>query len=242
MTFLPLGDSDQSLSIEKGPSGKLSLFSLALSGFVTVTPTVLVTFLLIDIGLTFGTPIGVTAQIQTVSSVVGIISALLMGALSARYKHKSLLMVGLLFITISALGCAFAQNFNMMLLSYPLSGLGLGIVVPMSSTLVGELYPLDQRASAIGVLTAGMALSYAIGPRIIVYIAGIGGWRLAFLVFLLALLIAALLLTKIGLLASPHIQQTKLGKGSYLEGFKEVLSIPLTIKEARVYEYYASFS
>jgi DHA1 family inner membrane transport protein len=216
--------NDQILSRERGSSGKGPLLSLALAGFVTVIPTILITLLLIDIGRTFGTPIGVTAQIQSVSSIVGIISALLLGALSVRYSHKSLLMVGLAFIAASALGCAFAQNFTMMLLLFPLSGLGLGMVIPMCSALVGALFPLDQRASALGAITAGMSLSYVIGPRTIVYIADSSGWRLAFLVYLLPALLVALLLTKKGLPAPAQISQPKRGSGRYWEGFKAVFS------------------
>ena len=215
-------DNDQFLANNQDSPGKLTLLSLTLSSFVTVTPIILLSLLLIDIGLTFGTPIGVTAQIQTVSSIVGIISALLMGVLSVRYQHKSLLMVGLIFIIISALGCAFAQNFNMLLLLFPLSGLGLGMVLPMCSALVGELFPIDKRSIALGGINAGAILSYVIGPRSIVYITGIGGWRLTFLVLVLPPLMVALLLVKIGL---PHLSSMKqTEERKLIGGFKEIIS------------------
>jgi len=189
-----------------------------------MVPTIITGLLLIDIGLTFGYSVGFTGQIRTLSSIVAVVFALFMGVLCVLFKHKSLLLTGLLFISISALGCGLASNFTMMLISYSLTGLTIAIVVPMTITLVGENFPLEKRANAIGWVVAGMSLSYLIGAPIIGFIAGLGGWRMTFLIFVLPISILSFLLVVIGLPSPSNSRQPMMSKGSYLEGFKEIFS------------------
>ncbi len=58
---------------------------------------------------------GGMGQMSNVSYVVAVIFGLFIGVLSVRFGYKSLLVVGLLFVTISALGCFFASDFGSML-------------------------------------------------------------------------------------------------------------------------------
>lgn len=210
--------------IEKRSSGRLVLPSLVISRFAMVCPGILTGLLLIEIGLTFGCPVGIMGQIRTASSIVGVISALVMGVLSVRIRHKSLLMAGMSFVVISALGCSFALNFNMMILLYPLTGLGMSMIMPMTMALSARHFPLERRTSAVGWLVAGGSSAYVIGAQVIVFIAGFGGWRLAYLGFVLPVLVIGLLLVKVGLLSAPHNPSTTMSKGSYFEGFRAVFS------------------
>ncbi len=211
-------------STEERSLGRLILPSLVLSRFATQPPGILTGLLLIDIGLTFGYAVGVIGQIRTLSSTIAVIFALLMGVLSVRFKRKSLLMMGLLFFSISALGCYLAPSFNAMLLSYSLSGVGMAMVTPMSTTLVGEYLPLEKRPSAIGWIIAGLALSYLIGAPAISFIAGIAGWRLAFLGFVLPISLLGLFLAFNGIPSTSPSPKPTISGGNYLEGFKKVFS------------------
>jgi predicted MFS family arabinose efflux permease len=131
--------SERPVSTEQKRSpGRLTLPALVVSRFAIEVPGILTGLLLIDIGLTFGYSVGVAGQIRTICSIVAVFFALLMGILSVRFKHKLLLMTGLLLVSISALACSFASSFNVMLLSYSISGLGMAMVSPMAFALVGE--------------------------------------------------------------------------------------------------------
>ena len=169
--------SEDSPLSEKRSPGRLFLPSLAFSYFATGPIGVLTGLLLIDISLTFGCDVGVMGQINTVYYLAAVVFGLFMGVLSVRFRHKSLLMGGLLFVGISALGCYFASNFNLMLTLYSFSGVGMAMVSPMAISLIGEHLPLEKRGNAIGWIIAGGALSYVIGAPIIGFIAGLGDWR-----------------------------------------------------------------
>ncbi|MFQ6126254.1 MAG: MFS transporter [Candidatus Heimdallarchaeota archaeon] len=172
------------LTEENHSPRRLLLPSLAISNVAIQPPFILTGLLLIDIGNTFDHPVGVTGQLQTAAAFIAAIAALFMGVLSVRYQHKSLLLSGLLFFCISALGCSFALNFNMMLITFSITGLGMAMVTPMIFALIGAHFPLEKRASTIGSVNASASLAYVIGAPIIGFIAGVGGeegWHWAFL-------------------------------------------------------------
>ena len=60
-----------------GNPGRMVLSSLAISRFATMPPGFLTGLLLLDIGNSFGLAVGVTGQIRTAASIVGVLSALL---------------------------------------------------------------------------------------------------------------------------------------------------------------------
>ncbi|MFQ6123078.1 MAG: hypothetical protein ACE5R6_00510 [Candidatus Heimdallarchaeota archaeon] len=96
--------------------GRVFLPSMALSYSVAVLPTLMIGVLLLDIGPTFNQSVGVTGQLQTAASLVAMLSALLMGAWSVRFNHKSLLLMGLLATSLATAGCFLALNFPMLLI------------------------------------------------------------------------------------------------------------------------------
>lgn len=203
--------------------GRLILPSLIFTNFVNGTPGILTGLLLIDIGYTFGQPVGIMGQIRTVSAMAAVVSALLVGALSMRYRYKSLLMVGQLFLLVSALGCTVAKSFQMMLIFFPLTGFGMSIVVPMAFSLIARYFPLDSRAKAVGWMVAGGSLSYVVGSQVITYLAGIGGWRMAYMGFVIPAIILGLLLSYVGFPREETGGTAGTGGGSLVEGYRAVL-------------------
>jgi len=189
-----------------------------------MVPTIITGLLLIEMGLTFECSVGVMGQIRTLSSIVAVVFSLLMGVLCVLFKHKSLLLTGLFFVGVSALGCSFAPNFTMILIFYSLTGSAIAVVVPMATTLVGEHFSLEKRASAMGWVIAGMSLSYLIGAPIVSFIAGLGGWQMTFLGFVLPIAILGFLLVAMGLPSTSSGPKPTMSKASYSGGFKEVFS------------------
>jgi len=178
--------------------------------------------LLIDIAHTFGTSVGVMGQIRTASSIVAVVGALLMAGLSVRFKHKHLLLVGLAFIVVSALGCGLAPSYATILVLFSISGVGMAMVTPMSQSLLGEYLTLDKRASTMGWMLGASAAAYLIGAPVFAYISGIAGWRWAFLGFVLPMTALALLFAAYGL---PRPKSDEgVGGGSVVEAFRAVFT------------------
>jgi predicted MFS family arabinose efflux permease len=203
--------------------GRLFLPSLVASNFASGPITVIAALLLIDIGATFNTSVGVTGQINTSYSIAAFTFALFMGALNIRFKHKSLLLTGLALIAISALGCFLASNLVILMAFYSISGMGFAMVSPMTMALVGEHLPLEKRANAVGWVVAGGALVYVIGAPIIAFMSGLGSWRLPLLEFIIPVLLISLFLAFIGLPSASVKYQTTTDRTAYLQSFKEIL-------------------
>jgi len=201
---------------------RLVIPSLTFSRMNMTPPRNVAGLLLIEIGLTFGCGVGVMGQMRTLSSVMALIFAIIMGVLSVRYSHKNLLLTGLVFYAASALGCFLSHDFNLMMLTYSLSGIGLAMVSPMAFALVGELLPLEKRSNATGWIFAGTALSSVIQFQLIGYIEALGSWRLVFIGFVFPLAAVSLILAYFGIPPTP--QEPRASGSDFFEGFREVLS------------------
>ena len=216
-----MSDSEKDSTITEKRS-KLILPSLVISRFATITPTLILGLLLVDIAATFECPVGVAGQLQTTSSLVGLAGALLVAAISVRYRSASLLMIGIALLAISALGVYFSPNLPVMLILFSLSGLGNTIITPMTSTLVGERFPPGSRSHAMSWLVAGMSLANVVGAPLIGTMSSLLGWRMVFLVYALPLFLSTLLLAYTAFPYNQNHQNTT--PAGYLEGFRGVFS------------------
>jgi predicted MFS family arabinose efflux permease len=197
-------------------SKKLVIPSLFLSTVVTFIPQLITSLLLIEISESFGIEVGIAGQVRTASFITSLVLALLMGVLSLRYSHKSLLATGLLLTCLSAIFCFLSPTFLILLLGYSLSGMSMGMARPMANALVGELFPIDQRPRVISYLTVGGATAYLLGS---LSIGVIIDWRLAFVLLVLPLSVLNLGLVVIGI---PRVQSQP-ARSTYVSALKEVV-------------------
>jgi predicted MFS family arabinose efflux permease len=202
----------------------LLLLSLVISSFATQPPLIITGLLLIDIGLTFGYPVGVVGQIRTMASVVSVIIALLMGAMSVRFRHRTLFLTGLLLLSFSALGCYISQSFQMMLLLYSLTGIGTSMITPMANTIIGENFPIEKRSTAVGWNQAGTSIAFLVCSPLISYVADLGGWRTTFLAVYLPVSLVGLAISFIGIPDTSHNFVQESVKIGYIDGFKKVFT------------------
>ena len=191
--------------------------SLILPYLVIYIPQLIIGLLLIEIAFSFDIEVGVAGQLGTTSSIVSAIMALLMGVLSVRYRHKSLLLAGLTVLSISALGCYITPTFGLLLIVFAVTGISFAMVRPMSQALIGSLFSVTERPKVIGYLYGGMALAYVFGPSVINVI---DDWRLTFVLFLLPLTIVSLFLA---LVAVPSTSSSTPSSQRYIQGFRAVL-------------------
>jgi DHA1 family inner membrane transport protein len=194
-----LNDAKVDSGSAKGSSSRLFLLALAVASFSTGPIGVLAALLLVDVGNTFNTKVGVTGQINTAYAIAAVVFALLTSLLSVKFKHKSLLLAGILLMIVSVLGCYFARDFTSLLLFFSISGAGYAIVNPMTFALVGDHLHLEKRAGAIGWVVAGGALVYVVGAPTIAFMSGLGGWRFPLSAFVLPVLLISLLIGFVGL-------------------------------------------
>ncbi len=191
-------------------------------GFATQPAETILSLLLIDIAESFDTPVGTMGQIRTTAAILTLISAVGMGVLSVKMRHKTLLLAGRGCFIASGIGCSLAGDYTAMLAAYSLSGIGLAMVGPMAFALIGRHVPLERRANATAYFIAGNASSFMVGGPVLSYLTRLGGWRYAFLFYMLPIAAAGAALIWLGVPSEDS--RSSGGAGSYMDGVKTLLS------------------
>jgi len=208
---------------DKKPRNLLLLPTLLLGMFLLSSWTVFTGTLLKDIATSLGVSVGTASLLNLVLSIVSLFLGLAMGALSLRFRHKSLLLVGFAFIGVGGLGFYLAPSFVIALVVSVVIGSGTGMVAIMTFSLIGELLPLEKRGMAVGLaVSALMAAWVFIGP-LAGFIGGAAGWRIIPVWFTFPLSMICLFL---GFFAVPSglSQERPPPKSVYAKAFKQILS------------------
>jgi predicted MFS family arabinose efflux permease len=171
------------------------ILPLVISRGITNLPTLVVSLLLIEIAASFNVTPGIAGQLSTASSLLSIIFALIIGLLSARYSHKSLLTYGLLLYAFAAASGFLSGTLLIMLPLFALTGVARAMVDPMVNSLIGTHVPADRRTSAISYTVAGLALVYVLGSLSTAYLSSLTEWRIVLLLIVTPITVLNVILT-----------------------------------------------
>jgi len=86
------------------------------------------------------------------------------GKLSDVFGRKPMLLVGITLFVVGSLLCGFANSMVALIGFRLLQGLGAGAIQPVSMTIVGDLYTLEERPRIQGFMSVVWAVSAVIGP------------------------------------------------------------------------------
>jgi MFS family permease len=143
---------------------------------VTIISTALPTIVGVLGGLEFY-PLVVAAFLLTATTTVPVY-----GKLSDMFGRKPIFLVGAgIFILGSAL-CGLAWDMPSLIAFRALQGLGAGSIVPVSLTLIGDLFDVEERARIQGVFGSVWGVSSIIGPLVGGVIVQFFDWRWAFFI------------------------------------------------------------
>jgi len=119
----------------------------------------------------------------------GMILAPFLGVLADRYGRKRILVPSLLLFGLAGSACGFAGSFHVLLVLRFFQGTGAAALASLAGTIIGDLFPGKERATAMGynatVLSVGTASYPAIGGAMALF-----GWYYPFFLPLLALPVA----------------------------------------------------
>lgn len=86
------------------------------------------------------------------------------GKLSDIFGRKPILIGGILVFLVGSTLAGFAWSMASLIAFRLLQGLGAGAIQPVTMTVVGDLYKLEERAKIQGILASVWAVSAVIGP------------------------------------------------------------------------------
>jgi EmrB/QacA subfamily drug resistance transporter len=86
------------------------------------------------------------------------------GKLSDLFGRKPTLIVGIVLLLIGSLLCGLAWSMTSLVAFRLLQGLGAGAIFPITSTVIGDLYKLEERGRVQGMMASVWGISAVLGP------------------------------------------------------------------------------
>lgn len=130
-----------------------------------------------------------TAYMIASTTVVPIV-----GKLSDLYGRRKLYLLGTIIFLIGSGLCATAESMEQLVLYRGLQGIGGGMIMPLSQTIIGDIFSAEQRAKWQGVFGALFGLSSVFGPFLGGLIVDYVSWHWIFLINLPFGLLSAILI------------------------------------------------
>jgi EmrB/QacA subfamily drug resistance transporter len=122
-------------------------------------------------------------QIQWVSTSYMIslaVSMTTVGWTVRRIGNKVFYLGALIIFVIGSAACAFAWNFDAMIVSRVIQAVGGGAIQPVGMSIIAELFEPHERGKALGIWGTGVMLGPAIGPTLGGYLCDWFNWRTIF--------------------------------------------------------------
>ena len=106
----------------------------------------------------------------------------LWGRLADLHGRRRVLLVGILVFIIASALCATSPSMVWLIAFRTLQGIGAGCIQPVVFTILGDIFPLQQRAPLSGLFSSVWAIAAIIGPALGAVFVSTIGWRWIFLI------------------------------------------------------------
>ncbi|QQS02777.1 MAG: MFS transporter [Austwickia sp.] len=120
--------------------------------------------------------------IAVAAMLVSAVTVPIVGKLSDLYGRRAFYLGGLVTFMVGSLVAWQAQNFGMLVAARAIQGLGMGTLMPLSQTIIGDIIPPRQRGKYQGLMGSVFGLTSVAGPLAGGWITDTWGWRYLFLV------------------------------------------------------------
>ncbi|MBP2635165.1 MAG: Permease, related, tetracycline resistance protein [Firmicutes bacterium] len=198
------------------------LMVLSLAAFVVMADNWVVSPILPAISRDIGVNVANAALIISAYMLPFGLFQLVFGYLGDRYGRIRVITGAMVFFTIGTGLCAIATGLTDLTIYRALTGIFAGSVMPVSFALIGDLFPLNERQTAIGtffgVAFLGQGLSTIIGGSIAYFF----NWRGVFAVYAVLAVLSTVLLFTI----SKNIPITKHNDSKFFSPLMELLKNP----------------
>jgi predicted MFS family arabinose efflux permease len=101
----------------------------------------------------------------------------LLGTCGDTFGKARLITICLAIVAMASIAGSYATSYEALLVSRIVCGFGAGGIVPLGISLIGDLYPMNQRQVALSRLTAGSSCGFLLGATLSGVIGEYFGWR-----------------------------------------------------------------
>lgn len=140
--------------------------------------------------------------VATAAMLVSAVTVPIVGKFSDLYGRRAFYLGGIVVFMIGSIIAGFSQSFWMLVAGRAVQGLGMGTLMPLSQTIIGDIIPPRQRGKYQGLMGAVFGVTSVAGPLLGGVITDHLGWRWLFFVSLPVGLIALVFIARF--LHVPH--------------------------------------
>lgn len=118
--------------------------------------------------------------IATAAMLVSAVAVPIVGKLSDLYGRRWFYLGGLAVFMLGSVLAGLAQGFWFLVVARAVQGLGMGTLMPLSQTIIGDIIPPRQRGKYQGIMGAVFGVTSVVGPLIGGTVTDNLGWRWLF--------------------------------------------------------------
>lgn len=123
---------------------------------------------------------GLYPWVFTTYIVAQTVSMPLYGVLADRWGRRDTYLLGVGLFLAGSTACALAPSMELLVAARLLQGLGAGALIPLTMTLFGDLYPVEERTRMQGYFSLIWGVSSLLGPLVGGFLTDAVGWRAIF--------------------------------------------------------------
>lgn len=168
------------MNIKKGPVLTVILLGAFVSLLNQTLMNVALPSIMDDLSITESTAQWITTGFMLVNGVLIPITAFLM----ERFSTRQLFITAISLFAVGTLICAIAPDFTFLMTGRVVQAIGAGMIMPLLTTVVLALFPVEKRGGAMGLIGVAMIFAPAIGPTLSGFVVQNYSWRLLFYIIL----------------------------------------------------------
>ena len=108
------------------------------------------------------------------------ITVLIYGKLADLWGRKPIIIFGLSLFMVGSFLCGMADSMEMLILFRFIQGIGAGAVTPIATTIIGDIYPQEERGKVQGYLSSVWGISAVFGPILGGFLVQAYSWKYIF--------------------------------------------------------------
>ncbi|GIO24062.1 DHA2 family efflux MFS transporter permease subunit [Oceanobacillus sp. J11TS1] len=211
-------------NIRKGPILTVIILGAFVSLLNQTLMNVALPSIMEDLNIVESTAQWITTGFMLVNGVLIPVTAFLM----ERFSTRQLFLTAISLFTIGTLICGIAPDFAILMAGRIIQAVGAGIIMPLLTTVVLALFPVEKRGGAMGLIGIAIIFAPAVGPTLSGFVVEHYSWRLLFFIILpiavLTIILGIIFLKNVTKQTFPHIDVvavilSTLGFGGILYGF-----------------------